>query len=170
MVSKGLHLFAVGCGILLAAGVVDSQAAPVPGGNGHPIESKDEATQTTWYVDAELIHLMEKEASRGVSTYLQSRDVLRTVDVKVTIDMSKKQVLADFGQGFLPGTGEGYAEMFLHELAVTLRLYAEKAGLPIVDVDFRFQGKPLKYYFPEDLAVPPQRNVDRSGEKDWVGR
>lgn len=170
MVSKRLQLIAVGCGILLAAGVVDSQAAPVPVGSGHSIETKDEATQTTWYVDAELIHLLEKEASRSVSTYLQSRDVLRTVDVKVTIDMNKRTVLADFGKGFLPGTGEGYAEMFLHELAVTLRLYAEKAGLPIVDVDFRFQGKKLKDYFPEDLAVPPQRSVDRSGQEDRAGR
>lgn len=160
MVSKGLQSFAVGCGILLAAGVVDSQAAPVPGSNGRPIESKDEAAQTTWYVDAELIHLLEKEASKGVSNYLQSRDVLRTVDVKVTIDMNKKTVLADFGKGFLPGAGEGYAETFLHELAVTLRVYAEKAGLPIVDVDFRFQGKPLKDYFPDDLAVPPQARMN----------
>jgi len=110
MVSKDLQLFAVGCGILLAAGVVDSRAAPVPGGNGHPIESKDEATQTTWYVDAELIHLLEKEASRKVSAYIQAKGRLSVIDVKVSINMKDRMIIADIGKGFLPKPDEG--EMF----------------------------------------------------------
>jgi hypothetical protein len=166
MVSKGLQLFAVGCGILLAAGVVDSRAAPVPGGNGHPIESKDEATQTTWYVDAELIHLLEKEASRKVSAYIQAKGRLSVIDVKVSINMKDRMIIADIGKGFLPKPDEG--EMFFQELAVTLRYLAEQTGLSIIGVDFHFQGKPLKHYYPEELAVPPRARASARNQSVLV--
>jgi len=148
MVSKGLQLFAVGCGILLAAGVVDSQAAPVSGGSGHPVEVKDEATQTTWYVDAELIHLLEKEAVRAMSAALQHRDDHGVIDVKISIDMTSKQVLVTFGNGLFQCPGDVHGESLLNDLARTLRHHLQRSGFPVAKVNFSPQGGPMKQCLP----------------------
>lgn len=107
------------------------------------------------HVDEELIFVLQNEGRRLLSAHLQERGVLRSINVAVSIDTGTSTLTADFGPGFLPGPDEGYAEMFLHTLANTFRHYAEQAGVVVHDVDFLFQGKPLEYYFPEDLAVPP---------------
>lgn len=106
------------------------------------------------HVDEELIFVLQNEARRLLSVHLEERGVLRSVNVAVSIETGKSTLIADFGPGFLPGPDEGYAEMFLHTLANTFRHYAEQAGVVVHDVDFLFQGKPLEYYFPGDLAVP----------------
>ncbi|RRU22756.1 N-acetylmuramoyl-L-alanine amidase [Stenotrophomonas sp. 278] len=122
--------------------------------SGHPQPKSDAGSGAPWYVDPELIHVLQKEASRRVSAHVQRRGELRVVDVSVSIDMSTKIILADVKDGYRPEPDGD--EMFLQELAVTLRHYAEKAGLPINDVDIQFQGHPLKYYYPEELKVPPR--------------
>ncbi len=159
MVSKHLQLGATMCGLLMVAGSAGAtgKARPMDRTTSSPAATYDNAT-TSWYVDAELIVLLEKEVSRKVSAYLQQNGVLRIVDAKVSVDMERRMVMADFGPGFRPGPDE--ADMLMHDLAITLRYYVEKAGLPSVDVDFLFQGKPLKHYYPKELAVPPQARND----------
>ncbi|MFL9581959.1 N-acetylmuramoyl-L-alanine amidase family protein [Stenotrophomonas sp. AB1(2024)] len=164
MVSKRLQLIAVGCGVLLVAGgALTLQNASAQGGGN---EVKDEVSQTTWYVDAELIHLLEKEASRKVSAYIQAKGRLSVVDVKVSFNMKGRMIVADIGEGFLPKPDEG--DMFFQELAVTLRHVAEQAGLSIIGVDFLFQGKPLKHYYPEELAVPPRARASAQAQTALV--
>ncbi len=118
----------------------------------HPGSLNDADAEESWYVDPELIHVLEREASRKLSAFLQRRGELRVVDVKITISMSTKRILADIGEGYRPGPDAD--EMFLQELIVTLRHYAEAVGLRIDGVDLNFQGKPLEYYYPEELRVP----------------
>jgi hypothetical protein len=159
MVRKHLPLIAASFGVMLVAGgAAGSHAGPALGSGDGQRTAAAESSSTTWHVDAELIHVLEKEASRKVSAYLQDRGRLSVVDVSVSINMVDRMILADFGPGFLPGPDE--AEMFLHELAVTLRHYAEQAGLPIIGVDFHYQGKPLRHYHPTELAVPPRARID----------
>lgn len=163
-----LHHLATACGLLLTAtGVL---AAPQTGSDGGSSAAEAGATpaETTWYVDAELVPLLEMEASRAVSRFLQTRDELRIVNVTATIDMSTGTITADFGKGFLPGPHDVYAEWFLQELATTLRNHAERTGLLISHVDFLFQGKPLKHYYPVELAVPPRARVDQDNQEVLV--
>lgn len=117
----------------------------------HPQSKSDADSDASWYVDPELIHVLQKEASRKVSAHVQRHGRLRVVDVSVSIDMSTKRILADVKDGYRPEPDGD--EMFLQELAVTLRHYAEQAGLSINDVDIQFQGHPLKYYYPEELKA-----------------
>ncbi|MFI8716417.1 hypothetical protein ACIGHF_00775 [Stenotrophomonas sp. NPDC077464] len=109
---------------------------------------------TTWYVDAELILLLERQASTAVSVYRGEEASARAVDVSVAVDMRNRAITADFGPGF-PAGGDVAARM-LRPLAITLRFHAEQAGLPIRDVIFQDQGKPIRRYAPEDLAVGPK--------------
>jgi len=160
-------MIAAGCGVLFVAGGAIASPAEVTVANAERrLEAGADISMTRWHVDAELILVLEKEASRKVTAYLQSRGRLRVVDVSVSINMDDRVILADFGPGFLPGPDE--AEVFLHELAVTLRHYAEQAGLPIVGVDFRYQGKPLKSYYPAELAVPPRARIDARNQTALV--
>lgn len=107
------------------------------------------------HVDEELIFVLQNEARRSLSVHLQEQGILRSINVAVSIETGKSTLTADVGPGFLPGPDEGYAEMFLHTLATTLRHYAEQGGVVVHNVHFLFQGKPLRFYFPEDLTVPP---------------
>lgn len=167
MVRNTLQMIAAGCGVLFVAGGAAVSAAELTVANaGRQLEADADISMTRWHVDAELILVLEKEASRKVTAYLQGRGRLRVVDVSVSINMDDRMILADFGPGFLPGPDE--AEMFLHELAVTLRHYAEQAGLPIVGVDFRYQGKPLKYYYPAQLDVPLRARTDARNQTALV--
>ncbi len=120
----------------------------------HAQSKRDAGSDASWYVDPELTHVLQKEASRKVSAHVQRHGKLRVVDVSVSIDMATKRILADVKDGYRPEPDGD--EMFLQELAVTLRHYAEQAGLSINDVDIQFQGHPLKYYYPEELKVPPR--------------
>ncbi|WNH51976.1 N-acetylmuramoyl-L-alanine amidase [Stenotrophomonas oahuensis] len=124
---------------------------------------REAAAASDGNVDKELIHLLEREASRKVSAHVQANNVLRVIGVKVTIDVSRQRILADIGEGYRPEPDGD--EMFLQELAVTLRHHTEKTGLAISGVDIHFQGKPLEYYYPDELRVPEQalrRSVNQS--------
>jgi len=132
----------------------------------HPQPRSDADSDAPWYVDPELIHVLEKEASRRVSAHVQHRGELRVVDVSVSIDLSTMRILADVKDGYRPEPDGD--EMFLQELAVTLRHYAEQAGLPISDVDIHFQGHPLKYYYPEELEVPPRARNNPANQTAMV--
>jgi hypothetical protein len=158
MVRKALRNTATSCTLLLVvgSGVTIQAGEPNDRESRSPATSNDDA-MTTWYVDAELIPFLEKEASRLFSGYLENQGVLRVVDNTVSIDMKRRKVIVDFGPGFRPGPDD--AEMFLQEMATTLRNHVEETGLPNVDVDFLYQGKPLRHYFPEELAVPPQHGT-----------
>ncbi len=154
MIRKQLYSAATTCGALFVAAAL--AAIPVEHASGQEAGSAVAAK----YVDPELIAVLEQEAGRKVSDYLQSRGRLAAVRVTVTINTTTSRLTADFGPGFRPGIEQEYAETFLHSLATTLRYYAEAVGVKVHDVDFLFEGKPLKYYFPGDLAVPARARVD----------
>lgn len=123
----------------------------------------ERAVASYGYEDNELIHLLEREASRRVSAHVQANDVLRVIGVNVTMDASRQRILADIGEGYRPEPDGD--EMFLQELTVTLRHYAEQAGMAISGVDIHFQGHPLEYYYPDELRVPARalhRSVNQS--------
>lgn len=160
MVRKHLHAIVAGCGILFAA------SYPVAA-NQHLSEALPDAP-VAGPVDAELIALLEREGFRQLSSYLQDKGVLRMVDVKVSIDTGDQLMVVDFGPGFLPGPDEGYAEGFLYSLAPTLRHYARKAGVPVHNVRFLFQGKPIQHYFPQDQAVPLRSRAEPDNQAALV--
>lgn len=141
-------------GLLLLVG--PAGAAVVPPQFVDSARTVDPATEsaTTWYVDAELILLLERQASTAVSVYRGDAEWARAIDVSVSIDMGNRAITADFGPG-VP-RGADVAARLLKPLAITLRLHTEQAGLPIRDVIFQHQGKPLRRYGPEDLAVAPK--------------
>ncbi|MDN8644750.1 N-acetylmuramoyl-L-alanine amidase family protein [Stenotrophomonas indicatrix] len=118
-------------------------------------------TQSTKVVEdpgvyAEVIALLEREAASQLTRHLQERGELRQVSVSIRLDMKTRSMKISFGPGYLPGPEGSYDELFLIPMASTLRFYAEKSGLNVNDIDFLFDGKALKEYYPEDLAVPPQ--------------
>lgn len=157
MVRKHLQLIAASCGVMLVAGgALASQTVPAQARSNSDVllDPARAVPSTTWYVDAELIDLLQKEASRQLAGYLQDNDELRMVDVGITLDPENELLFVNFGEGFLPGPNEGYAELFLNSLAPTLRHYSGEAGIHVQNVRFLFQGKPIEHYFPEDQAVP----------------
>lgn len=153
MVGKRLQITAMRCGVLLAAcGVASAQTF---GGGDDPAplsEAAQDASGTTWYVDPELIDVLQREAARRLSAHLQAQGKPRPLDVAVSMDMPRKRIVADIGKGYLPGPDGD--EVFRMELATTLRHLAEAAGLRIDDVDLLFQGKPLEHHYPKKMARP----------------
>ena len=164
MVRKYLHHARKGGILLLASAIAISISAYAQtasdGGQAQ------QATASIGYDDRELIQLLEKEASRRVSALVQSKGTLRTVDVRVTIDPVSRRILADIGEGYRPGPDAD--EMFLQELIVTLRHYSERVGLRIDGVDLNFQGKPLEYYYPEELRVPTPGRTNPNNRSAFV--
>ena len=164
MVRKYLHQARKGGILLLASAIAISISAYAQtasdGGQAQ------QATASIGYDDRELIQLLEKEASRRVSALVQSKGTLRTVDVRVTIDPGSRRILADIGEGYRPGPDAD--EMFLQELIVTLRHYSERVGLRIDGVDLNFQGKPLEYYYPEELRVPTPGRTNPNNRSAFV--
>lgn len=104
---------------------------------------------------AELVAMLEREASSQLMQHLQEEGVLRHVSVSIRLDLSRKSMTINFGPGYLPGPDGSYGEFFLYPMASSLRFFAEKSGLEIHDIDFTFEGRTLEEYYPEDLAVPP---------------
>lgn len=161
MIKKNLYVAVPNLGALFVAAVlVACPVAEALAVEAHPVRVAAPLSGTTEIVDPELISILEDEARRKVSEYLQSRGRLASVRVTVSIDLVTSRLTADFGPGFRPGIEQEYAEAFLHSLATTFRHYAELAGVKVHDVDFLFEGKPLKHYFPGDLAVPVRARVD----------
>lgn len=144
-----------GCCLCAVAAMANAAA---PDGRGAVLEPAAASSITTAALgselDAELIFLLEREGSRQLSAHLQEQGRLRHVDIRISIDIVNAALIIDFGEGFLPGPDEGYAEMFPYSLGPTLRHYVEQAGIPINEMRFLFQGRPIQYYFPEDQAVP----------------
>lgn len=161
MIKQCLYMSATRCGALVAAAaLVASPALLAREANAQPASAGALPVQSAETVDPELISVLQREAGMKVSEYEQSRGRLVAVPVSVTIDMDTAKLTADFGPGFRPGIEQEYAEMFLHSLATTLRYYAGLAGVKIHDVDYLFEGRPLKHYFPGDLTVPARARVD----------
>lgn len=110
---------------------------------------------------AEVVALLEREAASQLTRHLQQTGELRQVSVSIHIDMKNRSMTVSFGPGYLPGPEGSYDELFLIPMASSLRFYAEKSGLDVNDIDFLFDGKTLEEYYPEDLAVPPQVQVNQ---------
>jgi hypothetical protein len=118
--------------------------------------SAPSAPESLAAIERDLAALFEREAEKGVSQHLQSEGRLAHVSVSITIDSANSKITADFGPGFRPYPDEVAAEELLHQLAAKLRYAGDQAGVNVNDVLYLFQGKPLKYYYPEELAVPRQ--------------
>ncbi|MFL9581958.1 hypothetical protein [Stenotrophomonas sp. AB1(2024)] len=151
MASKQSQHWMAVSGLLLIVGSVGATVVPPPFVDSARAADPSAESSTTWYVDAELILLLQRQASMAVALYRGDADSERAIDVSVAIDMKSRAITADFGPGFVPGSD--VAAKMLTPLAINLRHHAEQAGLPIHDVVFHIQGKPLKRYGPEDMFV-----------------
>lgn len=176
MIRKQLYSAATTCGALFVAAAL--AAIPVEHASGQEAGSAVAAK----YVDPELIAVLEQEAGRKVSDYLQSRGRLAAVRVTVTINTTTSRLTADFGPGFRPGIEQEYAETFLHSLATTLRYYAEAVGVKVHDVDF-LRGKAVEVLLPRGpcgsgssegrsrqchgAGVIQPRSGPRASSQDW---
>jgi len=139
---KGMRLavLAVVCGLAFPQQVSASEA-PISPGMEDP------------RIYAELAAMLEKEVGARLTSHLQQRGILRQVTVGIVIEPRKRRMVVNFGPGYLPGDDQNYGELFLIPLAADLRHYSERAGLEILDVDFLFQGKPMRVHFPEGHPV-----------------
>lgn len=153
MQSGHLWRLATAGGLLLLVGPAGATIVPPPFVDRARTVDPVAESATIWYVDAELILLLEKQASTAVSVYRGDVEPARVIDVSVAIDMKRRAITADFGPGFFPGAD--VALKMLTPLARSLRHHAELAGLPIRDVIFQNEGRPLRRYGPEDLVVAP---------------
>ncbi len=118
--------------------------------------SAPSAPESLAAIERDLAALFENEAEKLVSQHLQSTGRLAHVTVSIAIDSVNSKLTADFGPGFRPYPDEVAAEELLHQLAAKLRYAGDQAGVDVNDVLYLFQGKPLKHYYPEELAVPGQ--------------
>lgn len=147
------HLAGAG-GLLLMMGSAGATVVPPPFVDSARMADASAEVSTTWYIDAELILLLEKQASVAVSRYRGGDASLPSIEVSVSIDMKGRTMTADFGAGF--PRGADVARRLLIPLAMTLRQHAEQVGLPIREVSFEKQGTLLKRYGPEDLVASPK--------------
>lgn len=153
---KGLKLAtaAVACGLIFVP--------PVLASGDQPAKVLEDAGAY-----AEAVALLEREASNQLTRHLQERGELRQISVSIRLDVKARSMVISFGPGYLPGPDRGYDELFLIPMASTLRYYAEKSGLDVNDIDFLFDGKPLRNTTPRIWPFRRRRTRSRRIHQLW---
>jgi hypothetical protein len=116
----------------------------------HKAESAQQANASWAQVDG----LVTEELQRIVDKQKRIEGQSREVKVRAKLDPERKAITVFLDSGYVPKYNGGEFEDLQSEL-MTTAIEVARPAISIESVDFRFDGRPIYFYFPED-APPPR--------------
>lgn len=109
-------------------------------------QGRHDWAQVEALVSEELQRVVDKqERIEGQSKYVRARAIIDLKNTAVTIHLDG---------GYVPKSNGAEFEDLQSEL-MTTALEVARPAISLTSVDFRFDGRPTVFYFPEDAPPPP---------------